>query len=94
MARDEDPVVAVPAAEAVPPTQCDPQQTQENVAVSVGEVGPAGAGVLHHGSGEENCGEDMLLDTSESDDVLDVNERRKCNGEASSKWSDQKPQVG
>ena len=37
--------------------------------------GWAGAGVLHHGSGEENCCEKMLLDTSESDDVLDANDR-------------------
>ena len=34
VAKDEDPVAAVPAVAAVPPTQCDSQQTQGNVAVS------------------------------------------------------------
>ena len=73
--KNEDPIAAVPAVAAIPPTQCDSQQPQENVTVSVGEVGQAGAGVLHHGSGEENCEEEMLLNSSESDDVLDANDR-------------------
>ena len=71
MAKDNAPAEVVPVVAAIPPTHCDSQQPQENTSTSVEEVGKEDAEVSRHGSGNEDCEEEMLLGSSDLDDDLD-----------------------
>ena len=72
--KDDAPAEVVPMLAANPPTQCDSQQPQEKTSTSVEEVGKEDAEVSRHGSGNENCDEEMRLGSSDFDD-LDVEDR-------------------